>query len=149
MASRHRSRERALQMIYQWELSQASADRVVETYWSELSKETPGDSLDDPFANRVLRGVVEQVAKIDRLIQSHADNWRLERMSAVDRCILRMAVYELMEDTSLAPVIINEALEVGSRFSGKESVPFLNGVLDAVRKSLEEEKPATVGSQPA
>ena len=149
MPSRHRSRERALQMIYQWEVSQASPDKVVETYWSELSKETPGDSTDDPFANRVLRGVVEQIAKIDGLIESHADNWRLERMSAVDRCILRMAVYELLEDTSLAPVIINEALEIGGRFSGKESVPFLNGVLDAVRKSLEEEKLAAIGSPPA
>ena len=148
MPSRHRSRERALQMIYQWELSEASADKVVENYWKELSKETPGDSTDDPFANRVLRGVAEQIAKIDGLIQAHADNWRLERMSAVDRCILRMAVYELMEDTSLAPVIINEALELGGRFSGGESVPFLNGVLDAVRKSLDEKQLATIDSRP-
>lgn len=149
MPSRHRSRERALQMIYQWEVSQASAERVVETYWSELSNETAGDSTEDAFADRVLRGVVENIAKIDGLIQSHADNWRLERMSAVDRGILRMAVYELIEDTTLAPVIINEALEIGGRFSGTESVPFLNGVLDAVRKSLEEEQLAAVGSPPA
>ncbi len=144
MPSRHRSRERALQMIYQWEVSKASPDQVVETYWNELSKETAGGSTDDAFANNVFRGVVEHIAKIDGRIQSHADNWRLERMSAVDRCILRLGVYELMEDTSPAPVIINEALEIGGRFSGKESVPFLNGVLDAVRKSLEDEQLAAV-----
>ena len=134
-------------MIYQWDVSKTSPDNVVDSYWSQLSKEIGGDNPDDVFTNNVFRGVVEHITRIDELIRTHAENWRLERMSAVDRCIMRMAVYEMIDDPSLSPVIINEALEIGQRFSGPECVPFLNGVLDAVRKALEEEQLAALGPQ--
>jgi N utilization substance protein B len=104
--------------------------------------------LEDPFANRLLEGVAGRIQQIDELIQKHAANWRLERMSTVDRSILRMAVFEMLEDASLAPVVINEAVEIGRRFSAQESAGFLNGVLDAIRKSLDETGSARVLSPP-
>jgi N utilization substance protein B len=145
MPSRHRSRERALQMLYQWDLTKASAEQVIEAYWGGLSSaDLQRDVTDDPFANELLRGVVRHIGRIDELIVSHASNWRIDRMSTVDRGILRMAVYEMLEDASIAPVAINEALEIGRRFSGQDSVSFLNGVLDAIRKSLEQSSAAPV-----
>ena len=138
MASRHRSRERALQMIYQWELNREPAGDGREAYWktlaAETSKKSPGD---DAFAEQLFERVTSRVARIDDLIREHAANWRLERMAAVDRNILRMAVSELLDEKEAPAVIINEAVEVGRRFSTDESGPFLNGILDAVRKSLE------------
>ncbi len=149
MASRHRSREQALQMLYQWDLTKAHPEQVMKAYWGGLSAdEDTAAKAEDAFANRLVEGVTGRIRQIDDLIKAHASNWRLERMSAVDRSILRMAVYEMLENTELAPVVINEAIEIGRRFSGRESAGFLNGVLDAIRKSLEEPDPASVGSRP-
>ena len=142
MPSRHRSRERALQMIYQWDQSKAPTDTIISAFWGGLSGDEPGVPTEpDPFANSLLVGVVQQAEKIDELIKAHAQNWRLERMPAIDRSILRLAIYEMMREPSLGPVVINEALEIGRRFS-EDSGPFLNGVLDAVRRSLETSSPA-------
>jgi N utilization substance protein B len=150
MASRHRSREQALQMLYQWDVTKADPEQVIEAYWGGLSAdEGTRSKVVDAFANRLVEGVARRIEQIDDLIKTHAANWRLERMSAVDRSILRMAVYEMLENTDLAPVVINEAIEIGRRFSARESAGFLNGVLDAIRKSLEEANPAPVGSHPA
>ena len=137
MASRHRSRERALQMIYQWDLNREPAGEVREAYWKTLAAETSKKTQDDDFAEQLFERVTSQVSRIDDLIREHATNWRLERMAAVDRNILRMAVSELLDETEAPAVIINEAMEVGRRFSTDESGPFLNGILDAIRKSLE------------
>jgi N utilization substance protein B len=146
MPSHHRSRERALQMIYQWDQTGVPPQKVIEGYWGSLSRDESGESIEpDPFANDILLGVVGGIEKIDGLIRKHAANWRLERMSAVDRSILRMAIYEMLQDVSLGPVIIDEALDIGRRFSGQDAVPFLNGVLDAVRRSLEKDELASVG----
>ena len=141
MPSRHRSRERALQMIFQWDLSRASAESVIAGYWGSLSKDEDSPAPEpDAFANGLLEGVIERIEAIDALITKHAENWRLDRMSGVDRGILRLATYEMMLDPSLGPVVINEAIEIGRRFSG-DAGPFLNGVLDAVRRSLLEPEP--------
>ena len=149
MAARHRSRERALQMLYQWDLTKAQPEQVIQAYWGSVSRgEEQTEALEDPFANRLLEGVTGRIQQIDALIQEHAANWRLERMSTVDRCILRMAVFEMLEDTRLAPVVINEAIEIGRRFSSQESAGFLNGVLDAIRKSLDETGPTHVIAPP-
>ena len=138
MASRHRSRERALQMIYQWDLNREPAGEAREAYWKTLAAETSTDRpRDDDFAEQLFERVTSQVSQIDDLIREHASNWRLERMAAVDRNILRMAVSELLDETEAPAVIINEAMEVGRRFSTDECGPFLNGVLDAIRKRLE------------
>lgn len=149
MAARHRSRERALQMLYQWDLTKAQPEQVMQAYWGSVSRgEDQKEALEDPFANRLLEGVAGRIQQIDELIKKHAANWRLERMSTVDRSILRMAVFEMLEDASLAPVVINEAVEIGRRFSARESAGFLNGVLDAIRKSLDETGSARVLSPP-
>ena len=140
MPSRHRARERALQMIFQWEASQDEPDAVIASFWgglaAEIGEETPQE---DSFANGLLRGVARQSKELDALIRKHAANWRLERMAAVDRNILRMAIYEMRHEETPAAIAINEALELGRRFSGEQSARFLNGVLDAVRKTLEKE----------
>jgi N utilization substance protein B len=149
MPSRRRSRERALQMIFQWEQSQATPEQVMESYWGGLASEEPGATPpDDPFANRLLEGVARCRESIDELITRHAEHWRIERMSAVDRNILRMAIFELLEKTAAPAVVIDEALEIGRRFSGDESARFLNGVLDAVEKSLQSKGPV-IEPQPA
>lgn len=139
MASRHESRERALQMLFLWDQRKQDPEKVITGYWDSLTEEeAPGRRrpLKDEFANRLLRGAVERASEADTLIQAHAEHWRLERMSSVDRNILRLAVFELLEGQTPPPVVIDEALEVARRFSGDESVHFINGVLDAVRKSL-------------
>lgn len=142
MASRHESRERALQMLYLWDQNRETPEKVIAGYWGGLwSTEPPGRPgqgarIGDAFANELLCGAVGRVAEADRLITAHAEHWRLERMSAVDRNILRLAVFELLEGQTPAPVVIDEALEIARRFSADESVHFINGVLNAVRKSL-------------
>jgi transcription antitermination protein NusB len=91
---------------------------------------------EDDFANALLFGVAGRVGSLDELIRQHADNWKIERMASVDRNILRMAIFEMEKGETAPAVVINEALELGRRFSGDESARFLNGILDAVRKAL-------------
>jgi N utilization substance protein B len=139
MASRHESRERALQMLFLWDQSREPPEKVVAGYWEGLwTEDLPAARRPaaDEFANELLYGAVSCVAEADRLIARHAEHWRLERMSAVDRNILRLGVYELLEGRTPAPVVIDEALEIARRFSGEEAVHFINGVLDAIRKDL-------------
>jgi N utilization substance protein B len=151
MASRHESRERALQMLFLWDQTRGTPEQVISGFWDGLwSEELPPEErplrrVIDEFANELLRGAVGRVAESDRLITAHAEHWRLERMASVDRNILRLAVYEMLAGQTPAPVVIDEALEIARRFSGEESVQFINGVLDAIRKSLEagrDEPPA-------
>jgi N utilization substance protein B len=145
MPSRHRARERALQMIFQWEASQEDPSKVIDKFWGGLAAEAGEESpAEDSFANDLLRGVARQSKSLDDLIRKHASNWRLERMAAVDRNILRMATYEMRGGQTPPAIAINEALELGRRFSGEQSARFLNGVLDAIRKTLEAENPAAL-----
>lgn len=144
MPSRRRSRERALQMIFQWEQSQASVDQVIRSYWGSLANEDgKPPAVHDPLADRLLCGVVERSAEIDGLIQQHSENWRLERIAAVDRNLLRMAIYEMIEGATAPAVVMDEAIEIGRKFSGDEAGRFLNGVLDAISKSIKAAKPPT------
>jgi transcription antitermination protein NusB len=137
---RHRAREAALQMLYQWEVGRASAHEAVVTYWParEADESVPEETR--AFANALMRGTIERVKEADELIAAHARNWRVERMAVIDRLVLRLAIYELLtEEDTPAKVIINEALELARTFSGEEPVPFINGILDAVRKTLARE----------
>ena len=88
----------------------------------------------DEFLEQLVRGTVEKAGEIDALISSHAEHWRIERMPAVDRNILRLAIYEMRKTDTPPAVVIDEALELARRFSTEESVQFVNGVLDAVHK---------------
>ena len=138
IAARHRGREAAVQMLYQWEVGRlALAD--VRQVWAEVTDENeplPADLAE--FAHALAEGVAAHVAELDPLISEAAAHWRIERMNVVDRLVMRLAVYEfLYEKDTPATVIINEALELARAFSSEEAVPFVNGVLDGIRRRLE------------
>ena len=140
MGSRTKSRELAVQMLYQWEIGKHPAAYVVQTFLAgqRLAPDVAA------FAQALFEGAVQEVSALDPLIAGRAEHWRVERMAAIDRNILRMALYEILHYPETPPAVaINEALEIARRFSGEESVEFVNGVLDAIRKSLPQTKPAT------
>lgn len=135
MSSRHRSRERALQILFQWDVRKQPVDDALSAFYDTLSSEEDQIRLPrDSFIDSLVKGTVENVSAIDSQITQHAEHWRIERMPAVDRNILRLAVYELLNTQTPAPVVIDEALELARRFSNEESVQFVNGVLDAVHR---------------
>ena len=137
--SRHRARETALQMLYQWEVGRTSMDDVLRTF--RLHDPPEGAPADvDGFAVGLARGVAEGMGHIDPVITEAAEHWRLERMNVIDRLILRLAVYEFLnEPETPARIVINEALELARTFSGDDAVRFVNGVLDAIRRRLARE----------
>lgn len=136
-AGRRKAREAALQMLYQSEVGRTTQDEAIASYWP--SRE-PDAELTEPlraFANGLVRGTVARLAEIDGILRAHAQNWRVERMAVIDRLVLRLGVYELLADPETpAKVVINEAIELARTFSTEESVGFVNGVLDGVRKEL-------------
>jgi N utilization substance protein B len=137
MPARHRSRQRALQVLFLWDQRKQAIEEAISAFYETLSSEEDQPTRADPdeFMEILVRGTSEKAADIDRRIVEKSENWRLERMPAVDRNILRLAVYELSELETPAPVVIDEALELARQFSGDESVSFINGVLDAVHRS--------------
>jgi N utilization substance protein B len=139
--TRHRAREAALQMLYQWEVGRLSMFEVRQTFWTH--SQDRGDRLPEElrqFATSLADGVAAHVEELDPLIAEAAEHWRLERMNVMDRLILRLAVYEFVyERDTPAKVIINEALELARSFSGDEAVRFINGLLDGIRRTLSRE----------
>ena len=147
--SRHRSRHRAVQLLFQCDLSKITPDEAIRNYYGSLySEETSGEESPEPddFMEELVRGAVARLPEIDKRIEKYSEHWRMERMPAVDRNILRLAAYELLTGKLPSAVVIDEALELARRFSGKESVGFLNGVLDAIRKEVAA--PPTSESEP-
>lgn len=135
MPSRHKAREQALQVLFQWDARKNTAKESIDAFYESLSSETcEPRTKRDAFLEKLVNGTVAEIAEIDGQITRHAEHWRIERMPAVDRNILRLAVYELLHTDTPPPVLIDEALELARRFSGIESVHFVNGVLDAVRR---------------
>lgn len=134
--ARRLARERALQMLYQWEVGREDLQEVFATF-----PRLQPDRLDDQheaFVQALVRGTAARLGEIDPLIDARADNWRLERLAVVDRLVLRLAVFEMLEWPDTPPVaIINEALELARAYSGEAAVKFVNGVLDAVRRDVE------------
>ena len=141
MPARHRSRQRALQVLYQHDIRGESLPEAVSHFYATLHSEEdePAPAAADAFMEKLAQGTVDRATEIDKLISDRSANWRLERMSVVDRNILRMAIYEMSELGTPPAVVIDEALELARQFSGDESVAFINGVLDAIRKDLEAE----------
>jgi len=138
MGSRRKARELALQMLFQWELGGHSPEHVISSFLhvQKIDREV------ESFARSLFEGTVSEVEALDRRVRAQAEHWRLERMAAVDRNLLRVALYELLHCPETPPaVVINEALEIARRFSGKDSVEFINGVLDAIRKTLPASHP--------
>jgi N utilization substance protein B len=134
MASRRKARQRALQILFSWDARRRPVDEAINEYYDALYAEERPER--DPFVIDLVRGTVQQVDQIDERITRHAEHWRIERMPGVDRNILRLAVYEMVHAGTPAPVTIDEALELARKYSGEESVQFVNGVLDAVRREL-------------
>jgi transcription antitermination protein NusB len=157
MPARHRSRQRAVQILFQADVRQqpvaAAIDSFYDTlYTDELQQETPVDEQPrrlepDEFMETLARGTHGRLALIDEQITRHSANWRIERMPAVDRNILRLAIFEMQIQGTPAPVVIDEALELGREFSAPESVSFINGVLDAIRRGAPQEPPEGVDQQ--
>jgi N utilization substance protein B len=140
MSSRRKAREQALQVLFSWDTRKTSPDEAIDAFYGSLSSdEGEVETKRDPFLSQLVHGTVAEIAEIDVQITKHAEHWRIERMPAVDRNILRLAVYELLHTDTPPPVLIDEAIELARRFSGKESIQFVNGVLDAVRRDHETE----------
>jgi N utilization substance protein B len=121
-------------MLFQWDITHDSIDQITANFWE--GQDEPEDTR--TFAETLASGAIENVEKIDALIQRHAENWRLDRMAVVDRNILRLATYEFLYDAETPKtIVINEAIEVARRFSAQESPQFINGILDSIRKEVE------------
>jgi N utilization substance protein B len=137
MPSRQKSRQHALQLLYLWDMRRQPVNEIIQSYYESLASEAGEPVSDrDSFAEDLVRGSVAKVDEIDELIKAHSEHWRLERMAAVDRNILRIAIYEMLGLPTPSAVVIDQALELARRFSTDESLPFLNGVLDAVSQKL-------------
>lgn len=138
-ARRHRARESALQILYQWEIGGSEVGQAVETFFGlQWSDQEPAPDELRVFASELAHDTVHRLPTIDPLIADTAERWRPERMAVLDRLILRMAVCELLRDAETPPaVVINEALELARTFSTEDAVKFINGMLDGVRKKLE------------
>jgi N utilization substance protein B len=143
MGSRRKARECALQMLFAADVSDARADELVRTYWAELCDA----ELEEPareFASRLASGTLANLSALDERIRSRAEHWRISRMAIVDRNVLRLAVYEFLHETTPRTVTINEALEIARRFSTYEATQFINGILDAIKRDLDEEFPQPI-----
>src|ERR1700722_13629028 len=154
MAARHRSRQRALQVLYQWDMTKRPVDEAIRAFYDTLDAdqlaEDPMEEKDDDaeeeqsasrsgrdeFMEELARGASEMAPDIDHRIAEKSAHWKLERMPVVDRNILRLGIYEMSRQDTPAAVVIDEALELARQFSGEESVAFINGVLDAVHKDM-------------
>jgi N utilization substance protein B len=138
MGTRRKSRELAMQMLFQADLGKQKPEQVTELFWDAR------DDVDDEtrsFAGDLFRVAAEREDEIDKLIEKHAQNWRIERMPVVDRNLLRAATAEMLGyPKTPAAVVINETLEVARRYAAPESVNFLNGVLDAIGRELLTER---------
>ena len=140
MGARRKARECALQMLFQYDIARPKIEDLIKTYWEEIceiSKSEVSSEITE-FATELVIGTIARLEQIDNCISNRAANWRISRMAIVDRNLLRMAVYEfLYQPNTPKTVIINEALEIARRFSTYEATQFINGILDAVKRDLE------------
>ena len=133
MASlRSKGREFAMQMLFQWDMSQQDPTKLEKKFWGGAK----AAETTRAFANRLFEGAAREVSALDEMIVKHAENWRFERLAAIDRAILRLAIYELRATDTPPKVVLNEAVDLAKKFSSEDSGAFVNGILDAFRKSL-------------
>src|ERR671911_2953654 len=140
MGSRRKARECALQMLFAADVAERPADVVVRGYWAGLG-ESALDETAREFAPRLAARTLSNLELLDERIRSRAEHWRISRMAVVDRNILRLAVYEFLYEPTPRTVAINEALEIARRFSTYEATQFINGILDAIKRDLDEQQP--------
>ena len=140
MGSRRKARECALQMLFAADIAETPSDELVHSYWAELGEPDLEQSARE-FATRIASGTLAHLETLDVRIRSRAEHWRISRMAIVDRNILRLAVYEFLYEPTPRTVAINEALEIARRFSTYEATQFINGILDAIKRDLDEQQP--------
>ncbi len=133
MTLRRKSREFALQMLFEWDMAHQKPKQIEQHFWKQARA---ADST-RKFADQLFEGAVAQAAANDALVGKLSENWKFERLAAVDRNILRLAIYEFKSGTAPVKVVIDEALELAKKFSSAEAPAFLNGILDAAQKKLE------------
>ena len=129
---RTKSREFAMQMLFQWDMSQQDFSKLEARFW----KNAKAADKTRAFAERLFEGAAKDVAVLDALIVGHSDNWRFERLAAIDRAILRLAIHEMRVADTPPKVVLNEAVDLAKKFSSEEAGSFVNGILDAVHKSI-------------
>jgi len=135
---RSKAREIALQVLFAIETSQTDPQEVISIFWQER-KNTLSEIKE--FADFLIRGVLEKLVEIDALISSHVTNWNFSRIAMVDRNILRLATFELMEmKNTPEAVVINEAVELAKRYSTQDSSKFVNGILDKIKEDIRRDK---------
>jgi N utilization substance protein B len=127
-------------MLFAADVAETPSDEVVRTYWIELGDSDIEDTARE-FATRLASGTLSHLDSLDERIRSRAEHWRISRMAIVDRNILRLAVYEFLYEPTPRTVAINEALEIARRFSTYEATQFINGILDAIKRDLDEQQP--------
>jgi len=136
MGARRKARICALQMLFQYDIARPHVDELTGSYWEAFGDEM--GSVAREFSNNLALGAISRLDEIDELIKKRAEHWRIQRMAVVDRNILRLAIYEfLYEADTPKTVVINEALEIARRFSTFEATQFINGILDAIKRDLE------------
>lgn len=132
-SARTLAREAALQMLYAFEAGPNSVEQVIAAFW----RETPGDSEAKSYADELVRGVAAVLAEIDEAVRTASENWRLERMTRVDRNVLRLGTFELQRRSDVPrSVALDEAVSLAKKFGTEESGKFVNGVLSRVANDL-------------
>lgn len=137
MGKRRKARESALQILFQLEFNAADPEDLIRGFWEH---QKAADDVKE-YAVWLVRGIRESQEEVDAAIRAASEHWRIARMAVVDRNILRIAVFEMLRAKTLVPaIVINEAIEIAKRYSGEEASVFINGILDAVRRSLGAER---------
>jgi transcription antitermination protein NusB len=142
MGARRKARICALQMLFQYDVARPSVEELTRSYWEAFGDDM--GNVPHEFSDKLAVGAISHLDEIDALIKRRAENWRIQRMAVVDRNLLRLAIYEfLFESDTPKTVVINEALEIARRFSTFEATQFINGILDAIKRDLEDNQNAS------
>ena len=144
MGRRRKAREETLRILFRLEFENTQLEKTLIQYWenrkaSEEIKE---------YSTWLVKGIISHQDKIDNIIQRVSEHWRISRMALIDRNILRMAVFELLNEENIAPaIVINEAIEIAKKYSGDKAATFVNGILDAIRKNLKNIRKSLKGKK--
>ena len=144
MASRRKGRILAFQALYCWESARAPVEELAQFSWLENEKLQALDAQIAAFSRLLIAGTIENIGDVDKMIRKHLQNWDFSRLNRVDLAILRISVYALLFQKEIAPsIVIDEAIGISREFGTDDSFRFVNGVLDAIRRTLCAEEGAT------
>ncbi len=145
LRKRRRSRESALQVLYQWDLTRQDSQKGLDHFKEHFSLKEESD----PFLEQIVRGVLTHWKEIDRLIEHYSENWRLDRIAPIDHTILRIAIFELLYCEEIPPkVALNEAVDLGKQYGSENSGRFINGILDRILNEVVQKSGKTASMNP-